>query len=354
MLSERVIRDLKPGAKTFMIWDREVKGLGVRITPGGAKAYILFYRVAGRKRLATLARCSELALKAARERAGRELAAIRAGEGGPLQRRADAREAPTVADLVERFLTEEGPARVERGLMTARTLYGYRHGAERYIMPKIGKRRVADVTRGDVESLIASLPGVTRNRTLALVSRLFTLAERWEWRPQHSNPARGIERDREQARDRVLEPFELAALAGALVDLEAESPAAVVAIRVAALTGLRIGEVLAMRWEHIAFETGRLTLPTTKTGRRQHDLPAAALALLADHPRLNDWCFTTGRGAIVYKTVLGVFRNACNRAGLADVRLHDLRRTVMTSAAGGGCRNARLARPARPQNHRDG
>ena len=219
--------------------------------------------------------------------------------------------------------------------MTDRTLNGYRRCARRYILP-IYDHTVHGLTRGDVESLVAPLPRVTRNRTLALVSRLFTLAERWEWRPQHTNPARGIERAREQPRDRVLEPFELAALAGALVDLEAESPAAVVAIRVAALTGLRIGEVLAMRWEHVAFETGRLTLPTTKTGRRQHDLPAPALALLADHPRLNDWCFTTGRGAIVYKTVLGVFRNACERAGLADVRLHDLRRTVMTSAAAAG------------------
>ena len=220
--------------------------------------------------------------------------------------------------------------------MTAGTLDGYRHGAERYVLAKIGKRRVADVTRGDVESLVAPLPRVTRNRTLALVSRLFTLAERWEWRPQHANPARGIERAREEPRDRVLAPTELAALAGALVDLEAESPASVAAIRVAAITGLRIGEVLAMRWEHVDFETGRLTMPATKTGRRVHDLPTPALEVLAAHPRFNDWCFSTGRVAITYKTVRDVFARACERAGLADVRPHDLRRTVMTSAAAAG------------------
>ena len=63
----------------------------------------------------------------------------------------------------------------------------------------------------------------------------------------------------------------------ALTEAEAPSPAAVAAIRFAALTGLRIGEVLAMRWEHVAFETGRLTMPETKTGRRTHDLPTPVL-----------------------------------------------------------------------------
>ena len=172
--------------------------------------------------------------------------------------------------------------------------------------------------------------------SLALLSRLFTLAERWGWRAQHDNPARGVERAREEPRDRVLEPSELAALSDALAGLEEQSPAAVAAIRVAALTGLRIGEVLAMRWEHVAFETGRLTLPATKTGRRVHDLPAPALEILAAVPRINDWCFTTGHTAITYKTARLAFSLACRRAGLANVRLHDLRRSVMTAAAGAG------------------
>ena len=121
-----------------------------------------------------------------------------------------------------------------------------------------------------------------------------------------------------------------------MVDLEAKSPAAVAAIRVAAVIGLRIGEVLAMRWENVDFETGWLTMPTTKTGRRVHDLPSSALKTLAALPKINDWCFTTGRGGVTYKTVCAAFRKACECARLADVRLHDLRRTVMTGAAAAG------------------
>ena len=336
MLTERIIRDAKPGPKPRILWDREQKGLGVKVQPGGTKSFVLDYRVGGRQRRVMLARCSEIGLREARDRAGRELAAIRVGEADPLSRRREASEALTVAELVERFLTVEGPARIERGRMTESTLAGYRHHCAKYLLPKLGKKRVADVKRGDVEHLVAPLPGVTRNRVLALVSRLFGLAERWEWRAQHDNPARGIERAREEPRDRVLAPSELSALAAALDELEGESPAAVAAIRVAALTGLRIGEVLAMRWERVDFESGRLTMPATKTGRRVHDLPAPALETLAAMPRLNDWCFTTGRASLTYKTARNVFVRACRRASLADVRLHDLRRGVMTAAAAAG------------------
>ena len=63
MLTERRIRDAKPEPKTRFLWDGQVKNLGVRVTPKGAKSFVLFYRTGGRKHLATLARCSEISLK---------------------------------------------------------------------------------------------------------------------------------------------------------------------------------------------------------------------------------------------------------------------------------------------------
>ena len=82
-LTERRIRDAGPGPKTVILWDETLKGFGVRVTPAGAKAYIINYRTGGRERRATLARCAEITLKAARERAGAELAAIRNDEDRP-------------------------------------------------------------------------------------------------------------------------------------------------------------------------------------------------------------------------------------------------------------------------------
>lgn len=337
MLTERFVRDAKPGPKNRILWDGQIKGLGLRVTPKGFKSYVLSYRVNGRKRQATLARVSEISLKLARKRAGEQLVRIRAGEADPLERKQAAREAPTVSDGLQRFFNEFAPARIEMGRLSPRSVAEYRKQARRYIEPELGKLKIGEVTRDHVERMVAPLPRTQRNRVLALTSRLFNLFEQWEWRQQFTNPCRGIERAREEARDRVLSPSELAALATALKQHEKQYPASVAAIRVAALTGLRIGEVLGIQWNHINFETGRLTLPETKTGRRVHDLPAPALALLADLPRFSTWVFTsTGRAAIIYRTVRKHFALIVAAAGIEDVRLHDLRRTVMTQAAASG------------------
>ena len=339
MLTERKIRDAKPGPKAAIIWDRQVSGLGCKVYPGGRKAYVLMYRTGGRKRLATLAQCSELSLREARERAGAELVRIRAGETDPLDRRREVREAPTVNDGLERFFDEFVPERIAIGRMKQPTAAKYRNQADNYLRPVLGTRRVADVTRHDIERMAkrAAHSPTLRNRVLAFASRLFRVFEDWGWRPQHSNPVRGVARAREEARDRILSPGEIGALSDALVAAASVHPASIAAIRLAAVTGLRIGEILAIQWEHVEFETGRLLLPDTKTGRRHHDLPSAALAILTELPRINAWPFTTGRDApIMYRTVRLHFARVASEAGLEDVRLHDLRRTVMTTAAASG------------------
>ena len=337
-LTEKVVRDLKPGPKTRIQWDRDVKGFGVRITPAGAKAFVLNYRVGGKERRATLARVGEISLREVRERAGRELAAIRDGAADPLARREERRAAPTVAEGIERFFAEFAPERVALGRLSPRTVAEYRKQARAHVLPALGERKVADVSRRHVELMVANIAPSMRNRVLAFASRLFTLFERWEWRVQQTNPVRGIERAREEPRDRVLAQTEMQALAGALNGLEVRHPAPVAAIRMAALTGLRIGEVLNMRWEDIDFESGRLILPQTKTGRRVHDLSGPALEVLAAVPRVSaSWCFSTsGAAANTYKHTRAVFAEAVKAAGLEDVRLHDLRRSFMTRAAAAG------------------
>ena len=171
--------------------------------------------------------------------------------------------------------------------MTARTVKDYRQQALQYLVPALGTRKIRDVTRRDVEVMAEPLTKVRRNRVLALVSRLFTLFETWEWRPQNTNPARGVERAREEPWDRTFSQAELAAFSLALKHAEERYPASVAAVRFAAVTGLRIGEILSIRWEHLDLESGRLTLPATKTGRRVHYLPAVAVAILNALPRIN-------------------------------------------------------------------
>ena len=335
-LTERRVRDAAPRPTTWFMWDPQFSNFGVRVSRGGTKAFVLDFHAAGKHRRVTLARVGEMNLKQARELAAREMARVRAGEAHMLDRRRDAAEAPTVAKTIDRFLTEYAERRIANGRMKRRTVADYDSQCRAVILPALGTMPVAAVETCDIEAMVDPLKPVMRNRILALTSRVFTLAEHWGWRPQQTNPARGIERSVETARDRVLSPAEYEALAGALADRAERNPAAVASIRFAAMTGLRIGEVLAVQWAHVNHDTGALLLPDTKTGRRWHDLPAAALAVLDTIPRINDWCFTNGRTAIGYKHTAAVFRDVAAAAGLDNVRLHDLRRTVATRAAASG------------------
>ena len=340
MLTERSIRDAKPGRSSRVIWDKQVRGFGLKVTPAGSKSYLVNYRMDGRMHRVVIGRPAEMSLKDARERAGDMLAAVRGGSDPVTERKAK-RAAPTFGDLWQRFETDFAPERIALGRMTESTLKDYRKQARRYLLPAFGKRKVADLSRADIEQLASGMAETPsqRNRTLALASRLFTIAEHWEWRPQHSNPVRGVLRARETPRDRTLSPSELAALGRALDDLAPDYPAPVAAIRLCAMSGMRIGEALSIRWQDVDFEAGRVTLPKTKTGRQVRALPQAALALLESLPRVEgcEWAFSgTRRAPVGYRHARIVFAEACERAGIEGARLHDLRRTVATNAAASG------------------
>ena len=332
MLTERRIRDAKPGAKTILLRDAKVIGLAVRIASGGTKAYVLDYRANGRRRLATLARCSEISLEQAREMAGRDLVAIRSGEADPVRDRAERIAAPTVNDGLDRFFREFVPRRIEQGRMKPRTVRDYTAQANRTVRPALGNLKIADVTRADVERAVAKRGPVQRNRTLALISRLFAVFEQWEYRPQHTNPARLVERTLEEPRERVLAPSEIEAIGKALA--AHEHPFTVAAIRFLMLTGWRNGEALAMEWDDVNLETGEIVLATTKTGRAVRTVDAMALGAIADLPRVNR---VPGVFAgLTYASLRRHWQIVCEAAGVPDCRLHDVRRTVATTMAAAG------------------
>ena len=336
-LTEKRIRDAKPRPNTRIMWDAEVRGLGVRITPAGVKSYVLNYRVDGRMRRATLARAADISLAAARERAGRELTAIRNGEADPLRRRQAALKAPTVNEGLDRFFGGFVQRRMADGLMAPRTVRDYRNQADRTVRPALGAMKIASVTRHDIEDAVAKRGPVQRNRTVAFLSRLFNTFEDWEYRTPNSNPARRIEKTREQPRDRVLAPSEIQAL-GAALDRMGD-PFIAGAVRFLLFTGWRTGETLSLQWDHVDFETATITLPSTKTGRDVRSVGSLALELLAGVDRVNGnpHVFASGRDrAVSYATLRRAFLSVCRQAGIDNIRLQDIRRSVATSAAAHG------------------
>jgi integrase len=338
-ITKRAVDALKlvDGAETTL-WDSELKGFGIRMQRGGGKSYILHYR-AGTGRGAPLRKLtigrhgSPWTPEAARREATRLLGMIEDG-ADPAADKIDRKGAPTMAELAERFLAEHADSK-RKGSTAAE----YRRLLDKIILPALDKRKVADVTRADVAKLHHANRDAPyqANRVLAVLSKMFNLAERWGLRQDGSNPCRHVEKFGERKRERMLSPVELAQLGDALAAYSG-SPYAVAAVKLLIFTGARLGEVLALRWEWIDFERGEARLPDSKTGAKTLHLPPPALTVLAALPRLdgNPHVIAGQKAGAAMVNLEKPWRAIRDAAGLDDVRLHDLRHAFASVAASSG------------------
>jgi integrase len=203
---------------------------------------------------------------------------------------------------------------------------------------------------GDISTFHHALRETPRqaNQALAILSKMFSLAELWGFRPERSNPCRLIERYDEAKRERFLSNAEVADLAEALATLEdnrQEMDSARNAIRLLLLTGCRLGELLALRWEDVDFDAGTLAIRDAKAGARSHAIGSQTLAFLKALPHEGDWLLsgTDPTKPLPRATLEGAWRRIRVVAKMPDVRLHDLRHTHGTFAGQTGA-NAFLVR----------
>ena len=170
----------------------------------------------------------------------------------------------TVAELVAKYEATELLKLRPKSINSARTY------ARRFVLPRLGSRPVASVTRQEIAELHASLAATPyqANRVLSLLSTLFSLAVEWGWRPD--NPAKGIKLFHEAAREDWYTPEELAKLIAALEASLTMGSAR--AIMLALYTGSRPGEVLSATWEQFDLEAGTWSKPasTVKQKRTHH------------------------------------------------------------------------------------
>jgi len=209
----------------------------------------------------------------------------------------------------------------------------------RYVAPRMGGKALADITRDDIAALHRKMRKTPRmaNLCLAVLSKFMNWAEAKGLRPQFSNPVRGIRKYPENHRERFLTAEELQRLGEALDEelREHGDIYAVAAIRLLILTGARLGEITSLRWEYVDLDRGLLLLPDSKTGKKAIVLNAAARQVLEELPRLhgNPHVICGHKEGCHLVNLQKPWRRIRKRAGIEDVRIHDLRHTFASLAA---------------------
>ena len=279
-LTDKDIKALPPPASGYALtWDSEVKGFGVRITASGARAFVLNYRTTtGQSRRLTIGNSPDWSVSQARERA-KELKRRVDDGGDPSAERQAERAAPTVAELAERFEREHLPRR------RATTAADYKRLLRVHILPRIGKIKVADLTHADVDrmhrEIVKAGAPYRANRAVAVLSKMLNLTIKWGLRSD--NPARGVEREPEESRQRYLTPAEIVCLGEALDKHKQRTSCN--ALKLLLLTGARRGETLTATWSQFDLNAGVWTKPSAATKQgRMHSVPLsdAAVKLLTD------------------------------------------------------------------------
>jgi integrase len=329
-----------------MWWDDDPKatGFGVRSYPGGGKSFFIDYRLNGVQRRFTIGPFPRWSAEAAREQAKKLRKDIDRGIDPAGDKRAR-RTAPTIQDLIDRYIADHLP---KKSLAGPRLRDEHKMLAE--IGDKLGKHtKVSDIHGGDIADMHRRITEsgrpVRANRILAIASKAFALAlvpkagETTPWRHAAlGNPCRGIERNREEAKERFFSQPELTAISDALARYRG---GAADCVRLIMLTGCRPIEAMKSAWEEFDKEPGYWIKPSAHTKQRKaHKLPLspAAIELIERlrKTRKGKWVFP-GDVPGAHLTVLSrVWEFVRKETGIGDARLYDLRHSFASVGAGGG------------------
>lgn len=339
--TEKSVASLKAGECDLFAWDDALPGFGLRVKPSGAASYLIQYRTkGGATRRMVLGPVAAYRLEQARQRAGKLLVAAREGADPSANRKAD-RVAPTMRALCERFLRDHAETRSKPSYLKQQ-----RRMVETRIIPALGSKQVADVTRADVVALHNKLRDTPTegNRVLALLSVIFRQAELWHLRPESTNPCRLVPRYPEKRRERLLSDDEVARIHHALSEAErtgTQAASVVLAVRLLFATACRAGEIIGdapgLRWDYLRPDTREIAWPDSKTGFMVKPLTREGAALLKSAGRLvgnPHVCVNADRdGPLTISTLEKAWASILEKAEVAHCGLHAIRHRAATDIA---------------------
>lgn len=316
--------DLPAAGQRVTYHDTKTAGLQLRVTSNGVKTFSVYRRIkGGQPERVTLGRYPDLSIEQARRKAAEINSAIAEGKS-PADAVRAAKQEMTLDDLHDEYMTR--CAAFNRRPDKPKANY-------RLYLSAWGKRKLSTIKHEEVDRLHKKIGRengiVTANIALKLLHVMFNKAIN-EWRIwSGDNPAHGIKKFPEQSRDRFLQADELPRFFQAV----AEEPNEIIRdyVLISLLTGARRTNVLEMRWQDVNLDRAEWRIGMTKNGTPQTvTLSPEALEVLHNRKPLEEAAFVfpgTGKQGHLAEPKKGWAR-ILERAGIADLRIHDLRRTL--------------------------
>ncbi|MBS0271768.1 MAG: tyrosine-type recombinase/integrase [Proteobacteria bacterium] len=325
--TKRFVESIAPDPeKTLKFWDAEIKGFGLVVLPSGRRTYCIEYRNADQvKKRLKIGVHGHITTEEARDLAKRGLGQVAHGHD-PAEQKKQVNNLTTVEDLTNNYLERHGYKKRPKSLQEDQKLL------QNIILPSLGRLKVLYITRRELESLHKNYQNTPyqANRTLALLSKMFSLAVSWGWR--EDNPASGILKYQEEKRDRWLNEEELERLWTVLDGYPKHITAYV--FKFLLLTGARKGEALGATWDQFDLEKKVWTKPShlTKQKKKEH-LPLSEKAIgvlrivknVSPFPSL--YVFPGRLAGAPLKEIKTFWKRVLKESKLENIRIHDLRHT---------------------------
>lgn len=335
-LTKKIIDVTLPQVKDLILWDSEIRGFMCKITPAGKKSYFLYYRTQEkRQRRPKIGDHGIMTCEQARSIAQRWLLEVSQGKD-PSAEKQEKRQNPTVKELSEQYMNEYASRKKISTQQEDNRLW------KNNILPILGDLKVSSLSKNDISRFHQSLQHfpVAANRALALLSKALNLAELWGYRPYHSNPCPYIKKYKEHKRERFLDRNEMNQLIK-ILDNELQGKEniwALYAIYLLLMTGCRRSEILTLTWEEVDFDSQCLRLRDSKTGKKVVYLSTPAVELFRIIPQKanNPYVICGDKEGAHLINLQKPWVRIRAKAGLEDVRLHDLRHTFASVAVSNG------------------
>lgn len=362
----KVKRDEAGNPVTEYLWDATVRGFGLRVTPQGGRSFCMKFRdPQGKQAWIHLGPYTgEKSLDEARAKASE----YRTMLGNGLDPRIELKKAqdiPTFKEFVKDHLERQ-----EKRLKPS----SYRE-TKRYLdkvaLPELGGMRVHEIQQFHIDGLLEKFSDGWRpwlkkgvkvdptptaaNRFRAALSKLFAEVERKGLRAQGTNPVKLVEKRPEvKSRERYLTKAELKALGKELKRRLKENaaqthpdrvlPYAIAALRLLLFTGARLNEVLGLQWSQIDKKRGVIRISEHKTSKKSgvKELPinSAVLAIIQSLEKSpnrklgGQWVIQGKKHGTHLVGLQKIWEEIREKAGLKDVRIHDLRHTFASFGMG--------------------